>query len=100
MKMWKIAGQLKNRYALRIAVKEALDTLPTAVCYFNLSGTVKLCNTTMYDLFRKIAQSDLQSFDELKEALNGCDKSTGIVRDVCFSRWESLAVFRRESQNR
>lgn len=81
MKMWKIAGQLKNRYALRIAVKEALDTLPTAVCYFNLSGTVKLCNTTMYDLFRKIAQSDLQSFDELKEALNGCDKSTGIVRD-------------------
>ncbi len=79
--MGKIAERLRDRYELRTAVKEALDTLPTAVCYFNPSGTVKLCNTVMYDLFRKIAQSDLQSFDELKEALDGCDKSTGIVRD-------------------
>lgn len=81
MRMGKIAERLRDRYELRTAVKEALDTLPTAVCYFNLSGTIKLCNTLMYDLFRKIAQSDLQSFGELKEALDGCDKSTGIVRD-------------------
>lgn len=81
MTMRKFAGQLKYKHDLRSAVKEALDTLPTAVCYFNSSGTVKLCNTTMYDLFRKIAQNDLQSLDELKEALNGCDESTGIVRD-------------------
>ena len=81
MKTGKIGGRLKDKYALRTAVKEALDTLPAAVCYFNPSGTVKLCNTVMYDLFRKIAQSDLQSFNELKEALDGCDKSTGIVRD-------------------
>ena len=79
--MWEIAGRLKGKYELRTAVKEALDTLPAAVCYFTSSGTVKLCNTVMYDLYRKIAQSDLQSFDELKEALDGCDKSTGIVRD-------------------
>ena len=81
MKIEKIAGRLKNKYELRIAVKEALDTLPAAVCYFNTSGTVKLCNTVMYDLFRKITQSDLQSYDELKEALDGCDRSTGIIRD-------------------
>ena len=81
MKTGRMIGRLKDKYKLRMAVKEALDTLPTAVCYFNPSGTVKLCNTVMYDLFRKIAQSDLQSFDELKEALDGCDKSTGIVRD-------------------
>lgn len=81
MEMRKIARRLKDKYELRTAVKEALDTLPTAVCYFNPSGTVKLCNTAMYDLFREITQSDLQSFDELKEALDGCDKSTGIVRD-------------------
>lgn len=81
MRMGKIAERLRDRYELRTAVKEALDTLPTAVCYFNLSGTIKLCNTLMYDLFRKIAQSDLQSFGELKKALDGCDKSTGIVRD-------------------
>lgn len=81
MSVGKITRRIKEKHKLRIAVKEALDTLPTAVCYFNLSGTVKLCNTVMYDLFRKIAQSDLQSFDELKEALDDCDKSTGIVRD-------------------
>lgn len=81
MKMWKIAGRLKDKYELRVAVKEALDTIPTAVCYFNPSGTVKLCNMAMYNLFRKIAQSDLQSFAELKKALDGCDRSTGIIRD-------------------
>lgn len=81
MSVGKIAGRLKDKYELRVAVKEALDTLPTAVCYFTPSGTVKLCNTAMYDLFRKIAQSDLQSFDELKDALDGCDKSADIVRD-------------------
>lgn len=81
MIMGRMAGRLKDTYRLRIAVKEALDTLPAAVCYFNPSGTVKLCNTAMCDLFRKITQSDLQSYDELKEALEGCDQSTGIVRD-------------------
>ena len=35
----------------------------------------------MYRLFRKMAQSDLQSYQELKSALDGCDSSTGIVRD-------------------
>lgn len=81
MKMEKLIGRLRNKYALRIAVKEALDTLPTAVCYFTSSGTVKLCNSVMRDLFRKITQSDLQSFDELQKALDDCDQSTRIVRD-------------------
>lgn len=81
MKMGKIAGRLRNKYVLRIAVKEALDTLPTAVCYFHSSGAVKLCNSLMYDLFRKMTQSDLQSYDELQKALDDCDQSTRIVRD-------------------
>lgn len=81
MNIGKAAGRLKNKHRLRVAVKEALDTLPTAVCCFNSSGSVKLCNALMYELFRKIAQSDLQSLDELQKALDGCDKSTGIVRD-------------------
>ena len=81
MKMDGLAGRLKNRYVLRAAVKEALDTLPTAVCYFNSSGSVKLCNSLMYELFRRIAKSDLQSFDELQNALDNCNQSAGIVRD-------------------
>ena len=81
MKMKKIAGRLRNKYALRIAVKKALDTLPTAVCYFNSSGAVKLCNSVMYDLFRKMTRNDLQSFDELQKALDSCNQSTEIMRD-------------------
>lgn len=80
MKLWR-PRRLKDRYELRVAVKEALDTLPAAVCYFTPSGTVKLCNRAMYALFRRITQSDLQSFYELKEALEGCDQSTGIIRE-------------------
>ncbi|MGN1340722.1 MAG: hypothetical protein ACI4WS_10550 [Oscillospiraceae bacterium] len=74
-------GRIREKHRLRIAVKEALDTLPSAVCYFTSGGTIKLCNTAMYSLFRKITQRDLQSYSELKEALEGCDKSTGMIRD-------------------
>ena len=80
MRIKTFTRRLKNRYKLRVAVKEALDTLPTAVCYFTPSGTVKLCNRAMYALFRRIAQNDLQNFDELQKALDGCDQSTGIIR--------------------
>lgn len=81
MNVGTITGRLKDKHALRVAVKEALDTLPSAVCYFTSTGTVKLCNTAMYKLFRKITQCDLQSFAELNEALDGCDKTTGVIRD-------------------
>lgn len=81
MKIEKLAGRIHNRRQLRIAVKEALDTLPTAVCYFTCAGTIKLCNTAMHRLYRKIAQCDLQSLAELNEALNNCDKTSGIIRD-------------------
>lgn len=81
MKTRKLAGRIKDGHRLRAAVKEALDTLPTAVCYFTSTGTVKLCNMAMYRLFRKIAQCDLQYLEELNKALDSCDKTTGIVRD-------------------
>ena len=32
-------------------------------------------------IFQENCQSDLQSFAELKEALEGCDKTTGIIRE-------------------
>lgn len=81
MKSGKLARKISNKRRLRIAVKEALDTLPSAVCYFTSSGTIKLCNSVMYELFRKIAQCDLQSLDELNRALNDCNRTTGIIRD-------------------
>lgn len=81
MKIKGFVEKIRDGIRLRLAVKEALDTLPSAVCYFTSKGTVKLCNTAMYCLFRKIAQCDLQSMAELNEALEGCDRTTGIIRD-------------------
>ena len=59
MKARKAIEKIKAKHDLRSAVKEALDTLPSAVCYFTPAGTIKLCNTAMYELYRKITQRDL-----------------------------------------
>lgn len=81
MKKGNLAGRIETKYRLRNAVKEALDTLPSAVCYFTPLGTVKLCNTAMYQLVQEITGRDLQSLDELHEALGTCSETTDIVRD-------------------
>ena len=60
-------------------VRQAMDTLPSAVCFFNPDGTVKLCNLQMYRLFRTLAQSDLQSLSELCAALHAPCADSGVV---------------------
>lgn len=70
----------KNQGLSRSAVKQAMDTLPSAICYFSPSGRVKLCNLKMYSLFRSLTQSDLQTFEELQKALDACDKQSGIIK--------------------
>ena len=64
----------------RRSVKQAIDTLPDAICYFAPSGVVKLCNLQMHRLFRSLAQSDMQTFGELQKALDDCDTKSGIIR--------------------
>ena len=81
MNLKELAGRIKKKHALRWSVKEALDTLPSAVCYFTAAGNVKLCNTAMCDLIRKITQNDLQTLDELNEALDSCNQNTGVIRE-------------------
>ena len=81
MNLKELAGRIKKKHALRWAVKEALDTLPSAVCYFTAAGNVKLCNMAMCDLIRKITQNDLQTLDELNEALDSCNQNTGVIRE-------------------
>ena len=81
MNIRKKMGRFRVNHELRAAVKEALDTLPAAVCYFTAAGSVKLCNAAMNGLFRKISRRDLQSYAELKEVLERCDPNTGITRD-------------------
>lgn len=62
------------------SVKQAIDTLPDGICYFTTSGAVKLCNLQMHRLFHSMAQSDMQTFEELQEALEECDTKSGIIR--------------------
>lgn len=80
--IWDIAGLRRlGRQALsRDSVKQALDMLPSGICYFTPSGSVKLCNRQMDSLFRTISQSDLQTLAELQDALSDCDACSGVIR--------------------
>ena len=51
------------------AIKESFDRLPTAVCFFDRSGGIVLCNRQMYRLSQYLLNSDLQYLEELQEAL-------------------------------
>ena len=61
--LWDMAGLRRpGKQALsRDSIKQALDMLPSGICYFTPSGSVKLCNRQMDSLFRTISQSDLQT---------------------------------------
>lgn len=62
------------------SIKQAIDLLPNAICYFLPSGAVKLCNLQMYRLFHCLAQSDLQCFNELQKALEACNEKSAVTR--------------------
>ena len=51
------------------AIKESFDRLPTAVCFFDQSGGIVLCNRQMYRLSQHLLNSDLQYLEELQRAL-------------------------------
>lgn len=51
------------------AIKESFDQLPTAVCFFDRSGGIVLCNRQMYRLSQHLLNSDLQYLEELQRAL-------------------------------
>lgn len=73
----------KGNKLSRNSIKEAMDRLPSAICYFTMNGSVKLCNLQMYRLFRTLAQKDLQRLGELTEALADCGPDTGVI---CLSK--------------
>ena len=51
------------------AIKESFDRLPTAVCFFDRSGGIVLCNRQMYRLSQYLLNSDMQYLEELQKAL-------------------------------
>lgn len=80
--LWDMAElRRQGKQALsRDSIKQALDMLPSGICYFTPSGSVKLCNRQMDALFRSISQCDLQTLAELRDALSGCDACSGVIR--------------------
>ena len=60
------------------AIKESFDRLHTAVCFFDCTGSIVLCNRQMYQLSRYLLDSDVQYLGELEEALSV--PSEGIVQ--------------------
>lgn len=74
----KLTGKIKELN--RSSIKEAADTLPAGMCYFSKSGVVKLCNRQMFRLYHIMAQSDLQTLAELRQALEKCDENTDVSR--------------------
>ena len=79
--IWDIAGlcRLRRQALGRDSIKQALDMLPSGICYFTPFGNVKLCNRQMDSLFRTISQSDLQTLAELRDALSECDACSGVI---------------------
>ena len=80
--IWDIAGlcRLRRQALGRDSIKQALDMLPSGICYFTPSGRVKLCNRQMDSLFHTISQGDLQTLAELQDALSDCDACSGVIR--------------------
>lgn len=80
--IWDMARlhRLGKQTLSRDSVKEALDMLPSGICYFTSSGNVKLCNRQMDSLFRTISQSDLQTLAELQDALSLCDTCSDVIQ--------------------
>lgn len=69
----------------RTSIKEAMDDLPMAGCYFTRRDTVKLCNRQMYRLYHAITGRDLQTLSELHEAMARCtDRGIGRTHDGGF----------------
>lgn len=90
--IWDIVGmwRLRRQVLSRDSIKQALDMLPSGICYFTPSGSVKLCNRQMYSLFHKISQCDLQTLAELQEALSNCDACSGVI---CLSKERQTYLF-------
>ena len=66
----------------RASIKEGMDDLPVAGCYFAENGRVKLCNRRMYRLYHAMSGRDLQTLVELHAAMEHCaDRGVGCTRD-------------------
>nr|WP_294680747.1 hypothetical protein [uncultured Anaerotignum sp.] len=70
----------KRKHSIsRGSIKEAMDDLPIAGCYFTKNGVIKLCNLQMYALYSEMTGEILQSLDGLHAAVTAHTEN-GIYR--------------------
>lgn len=81
----------------RNAVKEALDRLPSGVCFFDKNGFVVLCNYQMHRLIFSLSGRDLQSLSELEELLNTGLSAIGPGKDIFLLNDGSAWRFSKEN---
>lgn len=62
------------------AIKEAMDDLPTGVCFSNPSGRIILCNRQMGNLSSLLIGSYPQTAEELENALAAPSEKCGVSR--------------------
>lgn len=70
----------KHRFMKR-AVKEALDNLPSGICFFDNNGLLTLSNFAMHRLSFDLTGRDLQNIFELRNALKSDQKGSTATRD-------------------
>lgn len=61
-------------------IRGAIDNLPVGIVYFTEMGSIKLCNNQMYDLYLQMTGHDLQSSQELMDALDDPNQRPNVVK--------------------
>ncbi len=67
--------QKETNRITRSSIKEAMDELPVAGCYFNERGSVKLCNRQMYRLYHAMTGKDFRMVF-IMHRMEGCGSIT------------------------
>lgn len=67
----------------RNSIKEAIDSLPVGMCYFNCCGQMILSNLQMDRILKMLSGEEINTVDEIENILNGDIQSIGIS---CISR--------------
>lgn len=65
-----VIGETTHRKTVnQTSIKEAFDTLPTGVCFFNRAGLPVLCNHAMHRFSFAVCERDVQYITDLEECL-------------------------------
>ena len=70
----------RKNHLTSYAIKEAVDDLPTGVCFADASGRIVLCNRQMGQLSSELLGSYPQTAEELENALFSLTEESGVTK--------------------